>query len=88
MSSIREIALLHSRNSEEENDITMLLQEFIDHGKSTAELDISSLSRADIISLNEPIAKIVEKLRNEYGFSTEELFDISEADNEASTQDL
>jgi hypothetical protein len=88
MSSIKKIALQHSRNSEDENDITKLLQEFIDHGKSTAGLDISSLSRADIISLHEPIAKIVEKLRIEYGFSTEELFDISEANSEASTQDL
>ena len=88
MSSIREIVLQHSRNPEDENEITKLLQDFIDHGKSTAGLDISSLSRAEIISLREPIAKIVEKLRNEYGFSTEELFDISEANIEASTQDL
>jgi|GEM_PF-1843382 len=87
MKSFREIILQHAKNSEEENEIAELLEKFIEHENSTAEINLSSLSRAQISSLREPIAETVDRLKNKYGFLPQELLDISEASSQARPQD-
>ncbi|MEI8072655.1 MAG: hypothetical protein WCH00_01010 [Candidatus Saccharibacteria bacterium] len=75
---IEDFVNLHINNSTDKEELEKLLIEFIRHEAKISKIDTANLNGKALSKIHEPISSTISKLRDEYGFSPDELYEITE----------